>query len=46
MSTDFSIVIPLLNERGNIIPLIDEIYKNVKDFNFEIIFVDDGSKNI
>lgn len=39
-----SIVVPVLNEAGNIIPLVDEIRAALNSFcSFEIIFVDDGS---
>lgn len=39
-----SVVIPAYNERGNIIPLYDELKKVLEDIgNYEIIFVDDGS---
>jgi dolichol-phosphate mannosyltransferase len=43
-----SVVIPLLNESGNVLPLIDEISRALLGYapvgnNFEIICVDDGS---
>ncbi|HEU0118026.1 MAG TPA: glycosyltransferase family 2 protein, partial [Alphaproteobacteria bacterium] len=43
-----SVVIPLLNEAGNVLPLIEEITKALNGYaptakNFEIICVDDGS---
>lgn len=39
-----SIVIPIMNEEGNIIKLIDRILNVLKSFeNWEVIFVDDGS---
>lgn len=41
-----SVVIPVYNEEGNIKPLFDGIKKAIskmKDYDFEIIFVDDGS---
>lgn len=41
-----SIVIPVYNEEGNIEPLFKGIKNSVskmKDYNFEIIFIDDGS---
>lgn len=45
-----SVVIPLLNEAGNIGPLIKEICSSLKSYpevaeNFEIICVDDGSSD-
>jgi dolichol-phosphate mannosyltransferase len=42
---DVSIVIPTYNEEGNIGRLIEEIAKNLKKFSFEIIVVDDASKD-
>ena len=38
-----SIIIPVKNEEENIVPLYDEICKVLKDINFEIIYIDDGS---
>jgi dolichol-phosphate mannosyltransferase len=43
-----SVVIPLLNEAGNVIPLVEEIASALKPFapvgeSFEILCVDDGS---
>lgn len=43
-----SVVIPLLNEAGNVLPLVEEISAALKAYapvgeNFEIICVDDGS---
>ena len=41
-----SILIPVYNEEGNIEPLFNGIKNAVskmKDYNFEIIFIDDGS---
>jgi glycosyltransferase involved in cell wall biosynthesis len=40
---DVSIIIPVLNEEENLHPLIDEITETMKDKEYEIIFVDDGS---
>ena len=47
-SPALSVVIPLLNEAGNVIPLIEEIAAALMNYpqigeNFEIICVDDGS---
>lgn len=41
----FSIVIPVYNERESIINLINEILEVVKNYNYEIIVVDDCSKD-
>ena len=43
MQGKLSLVIPILNEEKNILPLTNKIIKNLKNINFEIIFVDDGS---
>ncbi|HSV27085.1 MAG TPA: glycosyltransferase family 2 protein [Sedimentisphaerales bacterium] len=41
---DISVVIPLLNEEDNLIPLYDEINQALGGrYSYEIIFVDDGS---
>ena len=42
-----SIVIPVLNEEDNIIPLHEKITQAIGplDYEFEIIFIDDGSKD-
>ena len=42
-SKDISIIVPVTNEAGNIDPLINEIEIALKKFNYEIIYVDDGS---
>ena len=38
-----SIVIPIFNEKNNLVKLSHLIYKFVKIKNFELIFVDDNS---
>ena len=40
---EMSIVVPVLNEAGNIIPLVEAIGKTFEGRNIEIIYVDDGS---
>ena len=45
MKHEISIIIPVLNEEKNIIPLTKKIIKNVKKLKYEIIFVDDNSKD-
>ena len=48
---NFSIIVPLYNEGENITNLNDEILKVIKillaenKFNFEILYVDDGSSD-
>ena len=43
MKKSLSIIIPVLNEELNIIPLTNKIIKTLKKYKFEIIFVDDSS---
>lgn len=38
-----SVIIPVYNEENNIKPLLDRLLPVVKKYNYEIIFVDDGS---
>ena len=40
---DISILVPVMNEAGNIRPLIDEICEALSGRHFEIIYVDDAS---
>ncbi len=40
-----SVVIPVMNEEDNIKPLLDEIRKSLKNIDYEVIFVDDGSND-
>ncbi len=44
-NSNLSIIIPILNEERNILPLTKNLIKNLKKFNYEIIFVDDGSED-
>lgn len=41
----FSIIIPILNEEKNILNLTNKIIKILKNYNYEIIFVDDNSED-
>ena len=40
---ELSIVIPVMNEEDNILPLIQSINKALSNIDYEVIFVDDGS---
>ena len=40
---DISVLVPVMNEQGNIRPLIDEIAAVYAGRSFEIIYVNDGS---
>ena len=42
---NLSVVIPIFEERKNIIKLINGIKKNIKITKYEIIFVDDNSQD-
>jgi len=41
----FSIVIPVFNEEESIGVLIEEIYRNLENYSFEVVIVNDGSKD-
>ena len=43
--TDISVVVPVKNEAGNIESLIKEIDDALQKLNYEIIYVNDGSKD-
>lgn len=43
VSCDISVIVPVMNEQGNIRPLIDEIGEALKGRDYEIIYIDDGS---
>jgi len=45
MNIDISIIIPTLNEKENINELVKRINESLNDIKYEIIFVDDGSKD-
>ena len=40
-----SVIIPVFNEEQNIDPLIKRLILVLKNYQYEIIFVDDGSKD-
>jgi len=40
-----SVIIPLFNEKGNVGPLYEELNSCLSDMDYEIILVDDGSKD-
>lgn len=43
MTIEVSVVVPVMNEEDNILPLLDETVTSLKDENLEVIFVDDCS---
>ena len=40
---ELSVVIPVMNEEDNIKPMIEAVDVALKDYDYEVIFVDDGS---
>ncbi len=38
-----SVIVPVYNEQDNIKPLLDRLLPVIKNYNYEIVFVDDGS---
>jgi dolichol-phosphate mannosyltransferase len=45
MKETVSIIIPTYNEKDNITPLVERIYKALKGYNYEIVIVDDNSQD-
>jgi len=45
MSRAISIIIPTYNEKDNIIPLVERIDHALSDYDYEILFVDDSSRD-
>ena len=45
MSEKLSLIIPILNEEKNILPLTKKIIRYLKQIKYEIIFVDDNSSD-
>lgn len=41
-----SLVISVYNEEANVIPLAEKIHEALKGFDYEVIFIDDGSKDL
>lgn len=42
---NLSVIVPVYNEEDNIFPLIEEIKSALKNYDHEVIFVDDGSSD-
>ena len=42
-SVELSIVVPVRNEQDNILPLLAEIHAALREREFEVVYVDDGS---
>ena len=45
MKDTVSLIIPTYNEKDNIAPLVERIHQALSDLNYEIVFVDDNSKD-
>jgi dolichol-phosphate mannosyltransferase len=42
---DLAIVVPVVNEVGNVQPLIDELHEHLSGYDWEVVFVDDDSSD-
>ena len=40
---DVAVVVPVINEVGNVQLLVDELYEHLSDYDWEVVFVDDDS---
>lgn len=40
---ELCVVVPVLNEEGNVAPLIDKLRETLAGINWEVVYVDDGS---
>ena len=45
MSKAISIIIPTYNEKDNIVPLVERIAQSLLNYDYEILFVDDSSRD-
>ena len=43
MNYQFTIIVPVYNEEDNVHPLVKQISEALVNFDYEIIYVDDGS---
>lgn len=39
------VIVPVFNEEGNVLPIYNELTKTLKNVKYNILFVDDGSKD-
>ena len=42
---DLAVVVPIVNEVGNVQPLIDELHEHLSEYDWEVVFVDDDSSD-
>ena len=45
MKNSFSIIIPILNEKKNIPVIVKKIKSSLRNYTYEVIFVDDDSND-
>lgn len=45
MNRTISIIIPTYNEHDNIVPLVERLHSNLSSYNYEIVFIDDNSRD-
>ncbi|MDD5127810.1 MAG: glycosyltransferase [Dehalococcoidales bacterium] len=45
MSRDISIIVPTYNEADAVTPLVERLHKVLSSYNYEVVFVDDDSKD-
>jgi dolichol-phosphate mannosyltransferase len=45
MKRDISVIVPTYNEKDNVTPLLERLDKALKGRNYEVLFVDDNSKD-
>ena len=41
-----SVVVPVMNEEDNVLPMIEAVHNAVQQYDYELIFVDDGSTDL
>ena len=41
--TELAVIIPTLNERQNVVPMVERLTASLKGLEWEVIFVDDDS---
>ena len=45
MDKSISIIIPTYNEKDNVLPLIEKLHSVLSGYNYEVVFVDDNSRD-
>ena len=45
MTTSLSVIVPVLNEAGNIPTVVKRLRQSLRDIDWEVIFVDDDSRD-